>query len=461
MAERESMPRPRYVLALLFPFAFATYASTALADDDRLRLFDDPIAYTDVADAVDGDDPFDLNVHLAFRRSRTAGTIQRELTGGALPGSPGRGSANFGDVADWEHIRNVLEVGLDMGIYRDVMVFARLPLVLSDTRELVYAGNDTGTIDSLLSTDVPGLGPTPLFGLPFQSPTRSGIDSVNVGVAFNAMNQARRRDRPTWTMLFEGRFGIGSIMAPCADGDPGCDPGVSPGTHAVRFESRLSRRYPLAELYQGIAYEFAWAGRAKDQFTPSGNLSGYQNRRPPMRGTLTAGVAFIPWENRATWQRFTLDVRARGTYVSEGRDYSPLYDALGTSTNPYLALPNLEGIPPMEGSPALRQVPFNGLTDVQDHGELGGSVAIEMQAARYVRFRFGVDVDYITPHLLTASDACNPSASPNGPDDPRSGTCREGLINPHYRVAVDLPGQRFRLDSGVRLNLFVQATAQF
>lgn len=447
-----------YAWALTLGFALVAQPPAARADDDRLRLFDDPIAYTDVVDAVDGDDPFDLNVQVAFRRSRTAGTIQRELTGAGLP-TPGRGSANFGDVADWEHIRNVLEVGLDMGIYRDVMIFARLPLVLSDTRELVYAGSDTATIDSLLSTDVPGMGPTPLFGLPFQSPTRSGIDSVNVGVAFNLMNQARRRDRPTWLMMFEGRFGVGSIMAPCADGEANCDPGVSPGTHSVRFESRLSRRYPLAELYQGIAYEFAWAGRAKDQYTPSGNLSGYQNRRPPMRGTLTAGVAFIPWENRATWQRFTLDLRGRATYVSEGRDYSPLFDALGSSSNPYLALPNLEGIP--NGSAALRQVPFNGLTDVQDHGELGGSVAIEMQAARYIRFRFGVDVDYITPHFLSASDACNPNASANGPDDPRQGTCTEGLINPHYRVAIDLPGQRFRLDSGLRLNLFVQATAQF
>lgn len=178
-----------------------------------------------------------------------------------------------------------------------------------------------------------------------------------------------------------------------------------------------------------------------------------------MRGSFTAGAAFIPWEHRGSWQRFSIDVRARATYVSEGRDYSPLYDALGTSTNPYLTIPNLEGIP--DGGTALRETPFNGLTDVQDHGEFGGTIALELQAARYVRFRFGLDFDYVTSHLITVTDACNPRVTPSSSTDSRIGLCNEGIINSHHRPALDLPGNRFQQSATFRTRLFIEATAQF
>ena len=167
-----------------------------------------------------------------------------------------------------------------------------------------------------------------------------------------------------------------------------------------------------------------------------------------MRGSFTAGAAFIPWEHRGSWQRFSVDVRARATYVSEGRDYSPLYDALGTSTNPYLSIPNLEGIP--GGGTALRDTPFNGLTDVQDHGEFGGTIALELQAARYV-----------TSHLITVTDACNPRVTPSSTSDSRIGLCNEGIINSHHRPAIDLPGNRFQQTGTFRTRLFIEATAQF
>ena len=442
------------VLRSLMAVAVLSLASSASADDD-LRLFLDPTSFTDVADAVDGDDPFDLNVHVAFRRTMSRATLSRE------PGSAadGRASQNQVAIGEWAHDRNELELGLDIGLFHDVMLFVRLPLVLSDSRSITLAeGADPAAVQTLLTPAEPVATPTPLFSLPFESPTRSGIDRVIGGLAFSLMNQARRPYLPTWTMLLQGRFGIGSLMQPCQDGTD-CDPGVSDGTHAVRFETRLSRRYRVAELFGGIGYEFAWAGRAEDQFSPSGRLSGYQNRRPPMRGFFTAGAAFVPWENKATWQRFSVDLQLRATYVSEGRDYSPLYDALGTSQSPYLTTPNLEGLP--NGSSALREVPFNGLTDVQDHGEYGGSFALEMQAARYVRLKLGVDLDFVTAHQLTISDACNPGASPSGADDPRAGACTEGIINPHYRTVIDLPGNRFQQDAGLRTRFYVEATAQF
>ena len=92
-------------------------------------------------------------------------------------------------------------------------------------------------------------------------------------------------------------------------------------------------------------------------------------------------------------------------------------------------------------------------------GIFGARLAIEMQAAKYVRFGFGADVAYQTPYLLTFADACNPDPSS---EDPRlTGRCDQGIINPHHRPVIDLPGQRFRMDGSWRIDFFATATAMF
>ena len=477
---RSTQPRGLLV-AVLGGAALALALAPARASaQEELRLMNEPTSFTDVIDAFDEGDAFDLNVHVGFRRSRVAGTIQREVNDAGA--ASGRAADGFRDVGDWEHVRNVLELGVDVGLFRDVALFGRLPLVLRDEREVLRSGS-AAEVDPLLVERTPGAAGDPqLFYLPYQSATRSGVSTVELGLAANLFNQGRRPSFPTWMMLFALELGIGDIMTPCTDGgvvqrDPGtgeplvdamgdpvpnqdCDGGVSEGTHAFRFESRLSRRYRHAEVYSGLMFRFPWAGRAEDAFSPAGSLAGYQNTRPPIRGSLSAGVALVPWENRETWQRFSVDLRGKATYVSEGRDYSPLFDALGTSQSPYLTDTQPEGYD-ASGNQVGRQVAFNGLTDVQAHGEIGGTLAVEMQAARYVRFRFGANVMYVTPHLLTATDGRNPNASPEGDDDPRAGSCTEGLLNPAHRPVIDTPGQRFRLDGAVSFDLFVQAAAQF
>src|SRR5690606_15496609 len=114
-------------------------------------------------------------------------------------------------------------------------------------------------------------------------------------------------------------------------------------------------------------------------FLPAGNLAGIINDQPPIFGELTGGLAIIPWENRADGQRLTVDLRFHGHYISEGHEYTPLFDALGTSQNRYLTEDNLEGDPSIGGD--LRRVGFYGLTDVQSHAELGMILGVEVRAA--------------------------------------------------------------------------------
>jgi len=457
--------------------------------DGQLRLMREPHSYVDVIDAFDEDDPFDLNISVGFRHVREWGTVQRERGGWDPMGAdPHRHSRLWENIARHEHVQSIIDVALDVGIFRDLAIYGRLPIILSDTRSL----SPTSDFDpSRLIVDNDGDGmsdPDPLNGMPmpplfdltggFKSPTRFGLDYIAAGLAWSIMNQNREPELPTWILMIEGRFNVGDPLVAC-DGarcrtwnesagawsfdDGAANGGMTRGTNALRVETRSSWRTRYVEPYAGLAFQIEWPASAERFFLPAGGLGGIVNERPPILGELTGGVAIIPWENRADWQRFTIDLRVHGRYVSEGREYSPLFDALGTSKNPYLTEPAIEG-DPSRGS-NLRTVPFFGLTDVQSHAELGGHLGIEVRAARYVRFALGATLWYVQSYLLTFADACNPnfdidSVDPDG-NDPRRGTCSGGIVNPNHRPVLDLPGQRFRVDEQIRLDVSISATAQF
>jgi len=474
--------RVALLASVLAGIGLTSSASPARAEDPPLVLMGSPTSYTDVADAFDDDDPFDLNLSLTFERSVTQGTIQQEASSVDADGNPADlpGAQRYVDIAESRHLTNKLVLGLEAGIYHDLMVYARLPLVLSDDRSLrgVTGGVAAGEVT-----------------VPFVSPTRSGVDTINLGMAWSITNQFRTPWLPTWVVMVEGRFAVGAPLRACsataldggsgncratygADGAAGYfngDGGISRGTNALRIETRGSHRYRYLEPYAGLAFQVEWPAASDRFFIPSGDLDGVVNSIPPLLGEATVGVAVIPWEQRARHQRFTIDFRGTFAYISEGRSWSPLFDALGTSSLPGLTNPVCET---SEGTGEMcpiadasrRKGFFYGLTDTQSHARIGGRIAVEMQAARYVKFGFAAGLSYTTAHLLSFADACNPNIDPVSPGldpdgnalpDPRAGNCRSGIINPNYRETIDLPGRRFRLDGAMTFDLSATITAQF
>ena len=490
------MRRVPYALAGFFGLlCLGVTLDAAAQEDGELRLMKEPHSYTDVVDAFDDEDPFDINVTVGYRHEYTYGNIQREGNVGAS--DPNRASQNWVDVAHHTHTRNILDLGLDVGIFRDLAVYGRLPLILSDERRLTaHAGGasllegplvDNCALDSdgncIMGSGpdgiddlMPGVPQPPIFAAPFQSPTRSGLDYVAAGLAWSIFNHHRERELPTWILMIEGRFNLGDPLTACRGGATaqcavwsetggdwtrglGTDAGETRGTNALRIETRSSWRTRYVEPFAGLLFQVEWPANAERLFLPAGSLNGIVNERPPMIGQFTGGMAIIPWENRAQFQRFAIDVRVMGKYVSEGHGYSPLFDALGTSDNRYLTQPNLEG--EAGGGANLRQVPFVGLTDMAPHAEMGAHLGVEMRAARFVRFTLEADLWYVAPYVITYADACNPNFEAQDPDDPRVGTCRRGVINPHHRPVLDLPGRNFRVDEQVRLQLQVNVTGMF
>ena len=479
----------RWELLALAGLLLLPSAASAQEDGD-LRLMREPHSYVDVADAFDDDDPFDLNIRLGYRHEYTYGNIQRERGGlllpGEMPSDPHRSTANWVDVAHFTHSRNILDLGLDIGIFRDLAIFARMPIILSDDRSLSNSasGPSGANRDMFLQADADGDGDPSndplLFDVPFNSPTRSGLDYIEAGLMWSIFNQQRDRALPTWLLMISGRFNAGDPLIPCSGGggstncrewvrnradgtwnfsDGGGDAGETRGTNGLRIETRASWRSGYVEPYAGLLFGIEWPAIAESFFLPAGNIRGFINQQPPIVGELTGGIAIHPWENRAAYQRFSIDFRFQGRYTSEGHGYSPLFDALGTSQNRYLTEPNLEGTPTAGAD--LRQVPFFGLTDSAPYASLGGRVGLQMRAARFVSFSLGAGLWYIEPHVITYTDACNPNVEDVPDSDPRTGTCRRGVINPHHRPAIDLPGRTYRQDESVRLELSFQVTGMF
>jgi hypothetical protein len=195
---------------------------------------------------------------------------------------------------------------------------------------------------------------------------------------------------------------------------------------------------------------------------------------------MIGGIAVIPWEIRDNFQRIELDFRLKGTYRSEGRDYSPLFDALGSSDAPSVRRPNFASFQPNPDdpnesvvNPQSQKVYFSGLTDVQAHGIYTVSAQFTFQAGEYVKFNLGGAFTAEQGHILTFDQPCNPDFKK---EPGRAGPCRSrnddasasggafkatGIPNPNYRPAINVPGRRFRLDDATTLDAGLNATVMF
>jgi hypothetical protein len=488
--------------SLLSYCAFAAALAPARASADEPRLVTEPLVMREpaeivqVADAFDDSDPFDLHLSLGYQSTWTNSRIYREnairrpgLTTGGFT------TSNL-NVAKYEQHVTRLNTRADIGLYKDIALIVRMPVILSDNRELKGVdGSGSAAQQTIALRGAPG---EQLFSLPFKSPTRSGIEYLALGLDFGLMNQARDATKPTWVLGFEGRFDIDEPMHACnanpASGqvkcaDPGDidrdgtadgglegdfsgsrKPGVSRGVTALEGHVYLSRRVKYIEPYGGFRALFEFQNGSSDYGQT--DLQGSLVNHPPFRGTMLVGVAIMPYEVRDQFQRLTVDLRFEGTYVSEGRDYSELFDALGSSPAYSMRSPQFAEYQGAGGvsvvNPGSQRVYMTGITDVQQHGVYTFSASVAYQAAEYVKFNVGGSYTLVQSHFITFDQACNPDFDN---DASRAGPCisrrtdgsvgATGIPNPNYRKVINDPGQRFKVDDASAFDAWVSATVMF
>jgi hypothetical protein len=528
----------RFGVASTLLAAGLAFASPSRADEPRKTnepyVLNEPTEFTQVVDAFDEGDPFDLHLTLGYQHTWNQAKIRRETSMHNGPGQHSNGGLTTGgytsdnlNIAEYNQTVSRLNTRADIGIYKDIALVLRMPIILSDSREL--RGLDgSASQQGLVLQGYPG---EQLFKLPFTSPKRSGIEYLAVGIDFGIFNQYRDPTKPTWIAGFEARFSVSEPMRACdsspaagqekcaypsdvdRDGDPneypagggvgnlegsnfsgGRDPGVSRGTTGLEVHSFMSRRIKYIEPYGGFRALFEFASGSSEYGKV--DLKGSLVNHPPLRGSLFFGLSVIPWEIRDQFQRVTIDMRFTGTYVSEGRDYSELFDALGSSPARSLRSPTYsayqhnpvcnggadgtqcidpDGAGPLIApapsvvNPSSQKVYFTGLTDVQQHGVYSFSSQFTWQAGEYVKFNIGGQYTFTQAHLITFDQACNPDFAndigASGPcltGDETSGTrTATGIPNPNYRAVINTPGRRFKVEDSLQIDAWVNATVMF
>ncbi len=474
--------------ALAFAFgSVGAFAREARADEPvsakEPRLLEETGENTTVIDAFDKDDPIDVNLLLTFRQQWKSANIRREtsLSQGNL--SSGAFTSRNENVASYSQRTSTLEIGGDIGIYKDLALSLRLPIVLSDSREL---GDLDGSSANPQRLQDPG--GDQLFTVPFKSPNRSGLDQLAVGLNYAIFNQVRDETKPTWVIGAESRFAIGPRLHACNDnaaikcpdptnpGGPSREPGLSRGMTTLGVHTIFARRFGYIEPYLGFAMKIDLPQSNSDYGATSG-VRGTLLSRPPTVGTFTVGTEVFPFENREAFQRFGLDFKMRGTYHSPGREYSELFDALGSSQARSLRDPNpgayhaaADGSFSSVADPNAAKVFFSGITDQQAYGSFGGSIGATWQTGEYVKFHAGIGLTYSQSHLITSADACNPDLGKV--DAGAAGPCRSGAVsagggsatgvpNPNHRQVIDLPGRRFSVDDTTLVDLWLSGVVMF
>jgi hypothetical protein len=247
-------------------------------------------------------------------------------------------------------------------------------------------------------------------------------------------------------------------------------PGVSRGTTAIELHSYISKRIKYVEPYSGFRTLFEFA-QDKSDFGAS-DLKGVVANHPPLQGWAYAGLMVMPWEHREQFQRITFDGRLGASYRSEGRDYSELFDALGSSAAPSLRTPAYGAYRAGTGNdsvidPTSPRVFFTGITDVSAYASIQASLSVTWQAGEYIKFQVGGKYTREQGHLITSDQPCNPDFSG---DLAASGTCRNvratgatatGIPNPNYRPTIDSVGRRFRVDDINLWDAWLMGTVMF
>lgn len=404
---------------------------------------------TDVMDAAEAGDAFDGRVEVAYRTEYQTALIARErnvqtqrgVTGGSGSGTslfPGE-SIDQGEYA-WKQTREVLDVKLRAGLWRDIELSLLLPVVLSQTmdalqdehwRNKYWAGRYDLSGPPAAPPYVEGAS---LFGdqvtgaLSGRS-RAAGFGDMRLGAHFGVFDGERDRFRPTWKFGFELTFPTGRIRRPSFNG---MNQGAGQGLVVVTLSTDISKRFGAFDPYVGAFVNLP---------VPVG---GAVVKKPQFSGGARFGTEVIFYEQKIPgsvdprW-KFALDVGGVFTMVSEGDAYTPLADMLAWREQYRGALPagfdaNYWQVSnPPAGAGARPTLAGYRLPREQEHALMTGRAGLVFQLFDYLRIRSDFFFAWTFEHYLHV-------AAPSEIDAASQRAARDV----YYRAISD-PGDRLKL----------------
>lgn len=447
---------------------------------------------TRVASSFDGDNKFDFHFGVGYDFNFKQAAILREWSD---PNNPK--STMVRDLL-YRQQRHVVTPTMEIGLYKDLAIYAALPIVISDQRTYgfdqkaepcVYAQDATGTNpatcvrhdnsttirDGIIPRDgfnaMNAASPFGAFGgagteTIFKGANRYGLDQLIVGLKIGILNQDRLSHMPKWVLGLEGRFAVGKPMTfsrDTVDSDPAGNHRVGRGTHELGVWTALSRRYRFLDpfftawWYQAIranGSEFKNYGATQDRINPQSNVG------------VSFGTEIVPFERKAKGQKVALNLRGLAMLKYGGRGYSEAWElfadspALVGTFQPGQA--GLEcdrgavdsvvqyakdnpqngdalggsGVTGRSGGGGCQR--FNGITNIQDFATFGVNIALHAQLSKYAMLMIGTTLTTDTRHLITAASRGKAAlgGDPNLVDQPNE-------INPVRRDVIDQVGRRY------------------
>ncbi len=419
-------------------------------------------AVTDVADAIDGDDPFDLNLELTLEYTFQRALLSRENTQVPEAGGPPR-SILTRELDYTRHTARLMP-RIEVGLFHDLSLFVQWPIRLWDQQFYGFTQGTTAQNSTIARdmTNEPTIDSWPErateYGIPGTErnqqhndwrfdltqegryeKTRSGIEFPRFGLRFSPVNQERDDTKPTITLQADYKLAnVGFLPLPVAldanDPADGISTFVADGTHRLHGLAAISKKFFIIDPYFVLDYNF-----------PIGASDAQLGLEPRHDAGFWLGTEIVPYEYEEFDQKLAIDVGVTGRYFSPGRDYSELSDALAE------------------------------LTFTDEFVRLGAAAKVYFRAWKFIYFDVTGSVLYDTPHFLTTEPiGCDGGCPAPGllprtialfQDVPRdevvSLDLQDGERNPYYNPVVDTVGRRFKVEESFRFRLIAHVAVTF
>ena len=442
---------------------------------------------TDVADAFDTahNNPIDFRFEPSFRSESSSGVISREN----VCQTAGCSQTVFNRELEFARSMSILDTTLKLGVGMNFELHGRLPVVFGDRTNLKFAkdvdenNSQVDPSDAKVSADLADgdfFSSYQFFDVETQGDgiKRSGTGDPTIGFAWSPLESTE--EEPWGTLVFGFDYTLPMAEIRTADNDA-----VGRGVHNFAFSLAASR--PVAAIEPFFTFQFDLPLPATD--SPYRDLSPDQSLvGPGPKFETTLGTEVTMFKDAASKQSYTLGVGMRYGYQFAGRDWTPLSDAFansgcndltpleagmvnsrdatagpdGNAYNPdasvspelarcgwVLQAPgNAVGLDNPAAATSETKFAYDGLSDVEGFGLVGGNIALNLQFSAWAELRIKSDVVYETSHFLTNAN----SGKSSGDDDSVELDPAKGERNPFYNTAIDAQGSRFRSDGVLRVN---------
>lgn len=439
------MGRLRSLAALLAALAGAAPAAAA--------------EITRVASSGEPEKPFELSLEVRWERASRRANITREF--GENQSQPPTGVVRDAPELEYTQVTNRIVSRLSVGLWRDLELRAELPYVLSDDSTWKSAA-DSAAVSGVLSNGVDASGlpcttaPCPIFPVGVTHRAGGALGDLRIGLAWAIQNERKDAWAPTWVVSLDvtaptaprfdpaaGRLTAASWATPPSFTSGGKSP-VGRKIWVYDLATALSRRMGAAEPYfkahlaipqrSSSTYsncEHAAALAAQDPAQMSSvaaancALPAWKTEalaKPPLVFGMVFGSELVPWDDRASGQRFAFDLRGGVDFVGRARWYNELTPATGKllATDPYLSLTAL--------------------------------LAMDLRASRHITLRAQGTFQHDVAHFVTG--------------EPQGNVMNEigvagGDVNPNFDWRYDLPGRRFRIGDVLAWTVTVSGALTF